>query len=173
VKTSFSQTISGDLMLEEKNKQIVIGYFKEILINRNLNVIDKFFASDLSFNGTFMTNQQFANFLKKFYLKPFPDFYLSIEDQIAVEDRVITRVYLQGTHKGEFEGVPPTNKKVKVLGITIDRIIDGKVKEMWHEAAIWGLLRELGVRIGRKSQKAEILRKNGEIKGKTSPYSES
>ncbi|MFX0205456.1 MAG: ester cyclase [Candidatus Hodarchaeota archaeon] len=134
-------------MLEKKNLQIVNGYFKEILINRNLKAIDKYFALDLSFNGKVMTNQQFVKFLKNFYLKPFPDFYLSIEDQIVVEDKVVTRVYLQGTHKGEFEGIPPTNKEVKVLGITIDCIVDGKVKEMWHEADIWGLLKELGVRI--------------------------
>jgi predicted ester cyclase len=136
----------------EENKNLVLGYFEEVLSNRNLELLDKYFDQNLLFNGRPLKNIQFGGFLKSFYLTPFPDFHTTIENQFAKGDRVVTRVYLHGTHKGEFFGVFPTNNEIKILGITIDRIIDGKVKEMWHQADIWGLLQQLGVKIEKSSQ---------------------
>src|SRR5262249_59810614 len=70
----------------------------------------------------------------------FPDFRLTIEDQIAEGDKVVTRVTFSGTHSGEFRGIAPTGKQVKYSGIAIDRIVDGKVVEMWHVAETLGLV---------------------------------
>ncbi len=55
-----------------------------------------------------------------------------VEDLIAEEDRVVGRYTLYGTHTGEFQGVKPTGRKVKVSGIEIFRIEDGKIAEFWH-----------------------------------------
>ncbi len=42
---------------------------------------------------------------------------------------VVTRFTMNGTHKGEFAGILPTNKKWVVWAISIDRIADGKFVE--------------------------------------------
>ncbi len=55
-----------------------------------------------------------------------------VEDLIAEGDRVVGRYTLYGTHTGEFQGVKPTGRKVKVSGIEIFRIEDGKIAEFWH-----------------------------------------
>jgi predicted ester cyclase len=74
----------------------------------------------------------------------FPSHHLSVEDQIAEGDKVVTRVTFHGTHQGQFNGIAPTGKQVKWSGIAMDRIADGKVVEMWHVQNTTGLLQQLG-----------------------------
>lgn len=75
----------------------------------------------------------------------FPDLHFTIEDQIADGDRVVTRWTASGTHNGEFQGIPPTGRTVRITGIDIDRFAGGKVVECWPEANELGLLQQLGV----------------------------
>jgi predicted ester cyclase len=75
----------------------------------------------------------------------FPDLHFTVEDQIAAGDRVVTRWAGTGTHEGEFQGIPPTGRKVRISGIDIDRFASGKVVECWPEVNELGLLQQLGV----------------------------
>jgi steroid delta-isomerase-like uncharacterized protein len=69
---------------------------------------------------------------------------LTIEDEIAEGDRVVTRWSARGTHEGEFFGIPATGKQATVTGVTIDRIIDGRIAESWTNWDTLGLLQQLG-----------------------------
>ncbi|MFQ6087886.1 MAG: ester cyclase [Candidatus Methanofastidiosia archaeon] len=121
-------------MSEEENKAIVYGYMEEILNKGNFAAIDDYFPSeDFIFNGKHFTAKQ-IEIMHQSILEAFPDFPLTIEDQIAEGDKVVTHVTFYGTHKGEFKGIAPTGKQVKYAGIGIDRIAGGTVVEMWHEA---------------------------------------
>ncbi len=73
----------------------------------------------------------------------FPDVHFTIEDQIADDDRVVTRWTAHATHTGEFQGIPPTGKRVVMTGIDIDRIAHGKVAECWPVVDELGLLNQL------------------------------
>ena len=73
---------------------------------------------------------------------------LTVEDILAEGDMVAARVSFRGTHTGEFQGIPPTNKEVAFTSIEIDRMEDGKVAEHWFELDLVGLLRQLGVPMG-------------------------
>ena len=75
----------------------------------------------------------------------FPDLHLTVEDQIAEGDMVVTRWTARGTHTGEFQGIPATGKAIRVAGTDIDRIIDGKAVECWAYVDELGLLQQLGV----------------------------
>jgi predicted ester cyclase len=57
---------------------------------------------------------------------------------------VAARISFQGTHRGEFQGIPPTGKEVAFSSIEIDRMVDGKVQEHWFELDQLGLMRQLG-----------------------------
>ena len=74
-----------------------------------------------------------------------PDIHVTIEDIILAEDRVLARLTFRGTHKGEFQGIPPTNKVVKWSGIWIYRVANGKFVERWHNYDMLGLMQQLGV----------------------------
>jgi predicted ester cyclase len=57
----------------------------------------------------------------------------------------MTRWTARGTHKGVFQGIPPTRKHVRLAGTDIDRIANGKVVECWTSTDELGLLQQLGV----------------------------
>jgi steroid delta-isomerase-like uncharacterized protein len=74
----------------------------------------------------------------------FPDMRLTVEDQIAEGDKVVTRWTGEMTHSGELGGVEPSGNKVTISGITIDRFEDGKIVEAWRSMDTLGLLRRIG-----------------------------
>ena len=75
----------------------------------------------------------------------FPDFHVQIVDQVAEEDRVVTRYVTTGTQKGELTGIPPTGKRVEVDGMGIDYFSRGKISESWEYYDVMGIMQQLGV----------------------------
>ena len=75
----------------------------------------------------------------------FPDMYVTIDDMVAEGDKVAGRVTMTGTHKGEFMGIPPTNKKVTISLIFIDRFAGGKIVEDHGHFNALDLMRQLGI----------------------------
>ncbi len=59
----------------------------------------------------------------------FPDIHWTLDDMVAEGDKVAVRWTFTGTHKVEFMGIPPTNKKVTFWAIEIDRFVGGKFVE--------------------------------------------
>ena len=74
----------------------------------------------------------------------FPDLTITVEDQVAEGDMVVTRWIARGTHRGAFQGVPATGRDVVMAGTDIDRIVGGKVAECWAQVDELGLMRQLG-----------------------------
>ncbi len=83
----------------------------------------------------------------------FPDVTFSIEELIAVEDRVISRFVIRGTHEGEFMGIPATGNKIEFSGIMITRIENGKIVEDKEEYDGLGFMQQLGMEL--KSKEGE------------------
>jgi predicted ester cyclase len=75
----------------------------------------------------------------------FPDMHVTIEEEIAEGDKVATRGYFSGTHKGEFMGIPPTGKTIKISYIDIWRVANGRGKDNWVQMDMLGLMQQLGV----------------------------
>jgi predicted ester cyclase len=64
----------------------------------------------------------------------FPDVHVTVEDAIAEDDRVAARVVMRGTHRGEFQSISPTGKRVEVRAIDMLRVKNGKIVEHWGHA---------------------------------------
>jgi steroid delta-isomerase-like uncharacterized protein len=75
----------------------------------------------------------------------FPDLHFSVEEQIAQGEKVLTRFEWTGTHRGEFLGVPATGRSVRVWGMVIDRLRDGRIKDTRIIMDSLGLMMQLGV----------------------------
>ena len=65
---------------------------------------------------------------------------------IVEGDKVAVRFTLTGSHQGEFMGRPPTNKKVTMWGITIDRVAGGKFVEEWERSDTLGFKQQFGLK---------------------------
>jgi predicted ester cyclase len=77
------------------------------------------------------------------FTRSFPDTYYSIEDVVAEDDRVVLRVTCRGTHRGEFQGTVPTDRRVEFTGIVIYRIAGNKIAESWGELDFLRLMRQV------------------------------
>jgi steroid delta-isomerase-like uncharacterized protein len=75
----------------------------------------------------------------------FPDLHFTIDDMVAEGDKVAARITMTGTHKGEYMGAPPTNKKITIRAIAIERFAGGKIVEEWGMTDTLGLMQQLGV----------------------------
>jgi len=73
-----------------------------------------------------------------------PDLRITLEDDIAEGDKVVSRWRAQGTHQGELMGSAPTGNQVRITGITIHRIEDGKIVEEWENWDALGLMQQIG-----------------------------
>jgi steroid delta-isomerase-like uncharacterized protein len=78
------------------------------------------------------------------FRQAFPDFRDTIDEQVAEEDKVVTRFTSTGTHRGALMGLQPTNKRASWMGIVIDRIEDGKIVEEWVSWDLFGMMQQLG-----------------------------
>ena len=58
----------------------------------------------------------------------------SVETLHPNSDRVAVRVTMRGTHRGAFQGIAPTGKRVEVRAIDMFRISGGKIVEHWGHA---------------------------------------
>jgi len=83
----------------------------------------------------------------------FPDITYSIEELIAVEDRVISRFIVRGTHEGEFQGFHATGNKIESGGIVMTRIANGKIVEDKEELEIQDFIQQLGRQFMQKETK--------------------
>ena len=75
----------------------------------------------------------------------FPDIVFSIQEQIAEDDKVASRFEWTGTHQGVFLGIPATGRPVRVWGIVIDRLEEGRIKDTRIIMDTLGLMTQLGV----------------------------
>lgn len=78
------------------------------------------------------------------FLRAFPDLHFTIEDQMVQGDRVAFRWHATGTHTGPLGAAPPTGKPVKLDGLILDRVADGKVRERWEQWDQSLMLQQLG-----------------------------
>jgi ketosteroid isomerase-like protein len=74
----------------------------------------------------------------------FAGFSAEIHDQVAEDDRVVTRKSFSGRQVGEFLGIAATGRDVSFELIDIVRIANGQIVEHWNVVDLLGLMRQLG-----------------------------
>jgi predicted ester cyclase len=135
-------------MSTEQNKALTRRLFEEGMNQNKPSVFDELIAPDFAVYdtplGTLRGPEGISQLVESFR-KAFPDMQVTIEEEFADGNFVIHRGYTSGTHKGEFRGIPPTGKQVKLKTIDIWRVVNGKMLENWVQMDILGLMQQLGV----------------------------
>jgi|SRR5919108_6013928 predicted ester cyclase len=85
--------------------------------------------------------------------KAFPDIHTKIEHIVAENDLVAVYLNFTGTHKGEFQGIPPTNKKINIRSADLYRIENEKIVEHWDVVDQLNLLQQTGATLPQVSKK--------------------
>ena len=78
-------------------------------------------------DGSF-DREKWLNF-DKAVLTACPNLKLIIKEQFSEGDKVVTHWSCSGTHAAEFFGMAESGNKIQLVGISIDRIENGKIKE--------------------------------------------
>src|SRR5215472_10215568 len=130
---SASGQSTPDRSVQARNKAVAMRVFDEIFNQGKFQVADEIYAPDFQNHGLhrsvdLKTDQDAVHAEKK----AFPDLRMSVQQMVAEGDKVAVLWTFQGTHTGsEYEGLPPTGTRVEVRGITIWRIVDGRIVEEW------------------------------------------
>ena len=130
------------------NKAIVRRLYEEVWNNRKLEVVNELISPNHALQGPTVFGSSIGPEAYKrqvsSLLEAYPDLLWTIEDTIAEKDRVVACWTLSGTHKGDFMGVPATNKKVSVSGMTIHHIAGGKIMDSHTNWDALGMMQQLG-----------------------------
>ncbi len=125
----------------KENKGVVRRYFEEFHSSREHTILEEIMVSDLLEPTRQVTHMM---------LTAFPDYRLTVEEQIAEEDKVATVWTGNGTHQGEWESpagsIAPTGREVRWTATTTLRLSEGKISDVI--ASSWdhlGILQQLGV----------------------------
>jgi steroid delta-isomerase-like uncharacterized protein len=130
----------------EENKALARRFFEEVWNQADESAIDRYIAENAGGNDPdFGTGREAFRAQWKKWHAAFPDLHFEVEDVIAEGDKVVTRWVLTGTHKGEFQGIPATGQSIRVTGMSLDRLADGKIAEGFDGWDNLGLRQQLGV----------------------------
>ena len=132
-------------MSAETNKQITRS-FLESADDVDFETWRSIASPDLaaSANGGEVMNREEFEGMVRGIIGAFSNGRHIIESQVAEGDRVATRLTWTALHSGEFNGVPASNRPVRVCGDAFDRIADGRVVEHHAQFDLMGLMVQIG-----------------------------
>jgi steroid delta-isomerase-like uncharacterized protein len=132
---------------QEQNKQVVRQFFEAFDRHDTERIGQLVSSTDYTFHFLGMPPMDW-NGHKQFIIaitNAFPDVHHDIVEMIAEgEDKVADRFNITGTHKGEFQGIPPTGKKTSFGGMQFCTIKNGKITEIWANVDMMGLMQQIG-----------------------------
>jgi len=133
------------------NRVIVQALYEEVWNKRKIDLMDVLVSPSHALHGP-NPNLSGAAIGPEAYKRQvliftaaYPDLRFTIEDLIAEKEKVVIYWTMSGTHKGEFLGIPQTNKRISVDGITIHHITNGKIMDSYVSWDTWGMMQQLGL----------------------------
>jgi steroid delta-isomerase-like uncharacterized protein len=126
--------------VEENNKALVRKFFEEVWSEGNVTAVEEFLAHDFVVHDTLTREEGDTEDYKRAVAEQqaaSSDFHVTIEEQIAEGDKVVTRHIDSGTHdQEEFEGFAPSGARITMENITINRVVEGKIVQERNVANI-------------------------------------
>lgn len=135
-----------DNSVEQRNKAIVHRFLEEVINQRNPAAAVAVCSHSLAWHGGAMGQaDDLAGFQSRMaaIFAAFPDLSVEVHDVIAEQDRVAVRLTVHGTQLGEFQGIPPTGKRITSSAIDTFRIADNRIVEEWWQHDVLGVMRQI------------------------------
>jgi steroid delta-isomerase-like uncharacterized protein len=130
----------------EANKAVVMRVVEEMWNRGDPAAVEELIVPEMVEHGAFgagIGGRDDAHATVTHFRAAFPDLKLDVEQLIAEGDDVVLHWVGQGTHEGEFMGMPPSGTKVTARGLDIYRIANGQVVEHWGYPDVAGLMAQL------------------------------
>lgn len=123
-------------------------FVEEAQTRHNLTAVDNYLSPDFidySVPNGLPANREGVKMQFTMFFDALPDLQAIIHEQIADDEKVVTRKTLRGTHQGDLMGVPPTGKIIDIEVIDILTLKDGKIISHRNMVDQLGLMKQLGV----------------------------
>jgi steroid delta-isomerase-like uncharacterized protein len=132
--------------MSEANKAVACRYVEEFWNEGRFDLFEELVAPD-AVSHTNLGDMDAAAWKQGVGMMrtAFPDFRIAVEDEMAVDDKVIHRWTLSGTQQGEMFGLPATGNKAAWPVIAIFRLSGDKIAEIWTQGDSLSMMRQLGV----------------------------
>jgi steroid delta-isomerase-like uncharacterized protein len=136
--------------VSEENKALVLSLYERVINTGELDRAHELLAPDFAEHEevpvpAHLTGVEAFEEFFSMIRSAFPDLRMDVLETIAEGDRVVARVSVRGTHRGEFAGVAPTDNRIEVSAIDVFRLEGGKIAEHWGRMDEMGMMRQLGV----------------------------
>jgi steroid delta-isomerase-like uncharacterized protein len=131
-------------MAGEANKEVVVRFVDTFWSNGELAAIGETMAPDAIIHSPEVGDTEGLKAFNRTLRTAFPDWHSTPEELVAEGDVVVERWTGRGTHQGDFQGIPPTGRRVEVPGVVFYRIRDGKIVEFRGAFDGLCLLQQLG-----------------------------
>lgn len=130
----------------QQNKELVRRYFGGWANRGDPAVADELIATNVVLRNPPAVVRSLAEYKQGMaaFHAAFPDLRFTIEEEMAEGDRIAVRWTLRATHRGEYQGRPPTGKTVAVTGISIFQIVAGKIQTITVSMDRLGQFQQLG-----------------------------
>lgn len=134
--------------MPQDNASIVREFAEEVITKGNIEAASKYVWEDVVEQVPLPGQGPGLDGLKdiiRAMRTGFPDIVFAVYEQVSEGDKVVSRFEWTGTHRGNFLGIPPTERAVRVWGIVIDRLEAGRIKDTRIIMDTIGLMTQLGV----------------------------
>ena len=129
------------------SKAVIRRLFDEVLNGGKLELLDRLIGADyVEHNPSPGQAAGAAGVRAKIQaLKTaFPDLRFVLEELVGEGAIVAARYHWEGTHRGAFLGVAPTQRRLIVRGMDFYRLHGGRIVEHWDNVDEFGMLTQLG-----------------------------
>ena len=133
--------------MSEQNKANMRRFYDEVFNAGNTSVVDELVAPDFVEHEEFPGLSGGRDGLKQFVTMmrtAFPDARMDVHDLMADGDKVVARLTMSGTQRGDFFGIPASGKSMSVTTIDIIRFENGQAVEHWGATDSAKMLEQLG-----------------------------
>jgi len=137
----------GTAWTEAANKRVVEGFLADVLNGHHGGNVKHWWTPDGQFHGGTLgttTGRDNVTALLTAVVTAIPDLHAAQKDIIADGDRVVVRLVVTGTHKGDLIGVPASNRPVSWDAVDVYRLENGKIAEEWAAEDLTAFLADTG-----------------------------
>lgn len=143
--------------------QKIKDYATKLWNGGDISIVDSLYFEDCVYHSADFVEvkglEKIKGFVKWVYTA-YPDFTVTIDDPMKLQDRLVYTFKASGTNNGPLdENMPPSGKKMSFNGVSITKIENGKIIEEWVYYNQLPIYKQLGYKLVLAEEKPDMKKK--------------
>jgi steroid delta-isomerase-like uncharacterized protein len=130
------------------SSDVLRSWFARVWNAGDESAIDELFAPDAVSRGLPGGDRTGPDAFKPFFhsfRSAFPNVRIEVTQTVTEGDICVVHCEVTGTHTGDGLGVAPTHRSVRFSGMTMARVVNGRIQEAWNAYDFLSLYQQLGI----------------------------